>query len=555
MRTISTKFEDWCLPSPVVWLVVWAAYCVVAPLLSWGDETNALSKMLHGPFEPTIQSLEQHQTPDWFRDAKFGIYTHWGPVAVGTAQQAPGQSDCWYGRYMYIPGLAGPQAPGHIPSRTTFEDHRKHFGDPATNGFKDLIPLFKAEHFNAEAWADLFEQSGAKFAGPVVIHHDNFAMWDSQVTRWNAVKMGPKRDITGELERAIHKRGMKFVAAMHHAMTWCFYEPAFAYDARDPQYSDLYGDPHPLANQDLSLDWCQVQWTPPSERFVREWLAKCDELVDKYKVDLLWHDAAMDHIPEPVRLGMEAHFYNRAAEQRREVVLTYKGNDLPKGTAVIDFERSAATSILPMPWLTDTSVGHNFWFYDSGDANCFTTGELVRMLIDIVSKNGCLLLNVAPGPDGTISQKQSDTLLDIGRWLKQNGEAIYGTRPWKIFGEGPNLNGGSGDSAAQTLKYSPQDIRFTSKGDAVYALVLAMPQGALKITSLGKGAKLADKPVARVELVGSDQKLAWTQEADALVVQVPNALPREHALVIRVDFGAPGQRGSSLSSPNSEDSR
>jgi alpha-L-fucosidase/predicted GH43/DUF377 family glycosyl hydrolase len=506
--------------SSVALLIGCAAVCVIGAQPAGGAETNTQPKIAKGPFEPAVASLTQHQTPEWFRDTKFGIYTHWGPVAVGTARQPAGQSDTWYGRYMYIPGLSGPQYHGGIPSRTTFEDHRKNFGDQAKFGFKDIIPLFKAERFNADEWADLFVKSGAKFAGTVVIHHDNFAMWDSQVTRWNAVKMGPKRDLTGELERAIHKRKMKFVAAMHHAMTWYYYEPAFAYDAKDPQYSDLYGEPHPPADKDLSKDWTEVEWAPPSERFVREWLAKCVELVDKYKVDLLWHDAAMEHIPEPVRLSMAAHFYNRAAEGKREVVLTYKGGELPQGTAVLDFERGGADNILPMPWLSDTSVGRNFWYYDAGDAGSFSITELVQILVDIVSKNGCLLLNVGPHPDGTISQKQKDTLLGIGRWLKENGEAIYGTRPWKVFGEGAN-----------------PAIRFTSRGDTLYALVLAVPQGAVKIASLGKASKLADKPVAHVKLLGSKEELDWVQENDALVVNVPKNLPCEHAVAFRIDFG------------------
>jgi alpha-L-fucosidase len=483
-----------------------------------GDETNTMPAIAKGPFEPTIASLTKHQTPDWFRDAKFGIYTHWGPVAVATERQAAGQSDCWYGRYMYIPGLSGPQYHGSIPARTTFDDHRRNFGDQSTFGFKDIIPLFKAERFNADEWADLFEKSGAKFAGTVVIHHDNFAMWDSQVTRWNAVKMGPKRDLTGELEQAIHRRGLKFVASMHHAMSWFFYEPAYAYDAKDPQYSDLYCEPHSSANKDYSKDWCQVQWTPPSERFVREWLAKCDELVDKYKVDLLWHDAGMDHIPQPARLSMAAHFYNRAAEQKREVVLTYKGEDMPKGTANLDFERSGAHDILQRPWLSDTSVGKDFWYYDAGDANSFSTAELVRILVDIVSKNGCLLLNVGPHPDGTISQKQKDTLLGIGQWLKVNGEAIYGTRPWKVSGEGSN-----------------PAIRFTEKGETLYAIVLGVPQVEVKISSLGKSSELSDKKVVNVKLLGLNNELGWRQENDALIVNIPKGLSGEHALAFRID--------------------
>lgn len=486
-----------------------------------------------GPYEPTVQSLSAYEAPEWFRDAKFGIYTHWGPVAVATAKMPAGQSDCWYGRYMYCPGLSGPLPPGGIPGRSTFEFHRKTFGDQSEFGFKDIIPLFKAERFNADEWADLFARSGARFAGAVVIHHDNFAMWDSDVTRWNAADMGPMRDLTGELEKAIHARGMKFVAAMHHAMTWFFYEQAYKYDGRDPQYADLYCEPHAEASPDLTKDWCQVEWTPVSERFVREWLDKCIEIVDKYNIDLLWHDAAMDKLPEQARLEMAAHFYNRSWERGIEPVLTYKGQDLPAGIATLDFERHAATEVLAAPWLTDTSVGRNFWYYDAGDADSFTIAELVRMLVEIVSKNGCLLLNVGPHPDGTISQKQKDTLLGIGQWLDVNSEAIYDTRPWKVFGEGPNMEGGGSDTAAHDA-YSQQDIRFTARVGALYAITLAAPKDEVRVTSLGAAAGYANADVRSVQMVGSGAELQWRQEDDALVIEIPVDLPCDHAVAFRI---------------------
>lgn len=199
----------------------------------------------------------------------------------------------------------------------------------------------------------------------------------------------------------------------------------------------------------------------------------------------------------------------------------YKGDEMPKEAAVMDFERSRPEGILPMPWLSDTSVGRNFWYYDAGDADAFSTAELVQILVDIVSKNGCLLLNVGPHPDGTISEKQRETLLGIGQWLKENGEAIYGMRPRKVYGE----------------EASPA-IRFTSNGDILYAIVLGVPQGAVTVASLGRASKWIDKPVARVRLMGSEQRLGWTQESDALVVRVPpNGLRREHAVVFRIDFG------------------
>jgi alpha-L-fucosidase len=340
----------------------------------------------HVPFEPTVESLRKYTCPDWFRDAKFGVYTHWGPISVATAQMPPGEADTWYGRNMYR------------KQHPTFEFHKQTFGDQAEFGFKDLIPLFKAERFDADEWADLFVKSGARFAGPVAIHHDNFAMWDSRVTRWNSVGMGPGRDFVGELEKAIHARGLKFLAAMHHAMTWFFYEAAFQYDAGQPGYSDLYTEPHPPADPTFDTEWFETEWTPPSAAFGQRWLDLCCELTDMYSPDLLWHDAALNKLPEPTLLAMTAHYYNGAAKQGKEVVMTYKLDELPAGTAVLDYERGAAGDIIPSPWLTDTSVGRDFWYCDAGEANRFSVEELIHMLIDIVSKNGCLLLNVGPIP-------------------------------------------------------------------------------------------------------------------------------------------------------------
>ena len=492
-------------------------------------------ELAKGPFIPTVHSLTNYIVPDWFRDAKFGVYTHWGPVSAATAKLPAGESDDWYGRYMYCPGLHRSLPSNRIRARRTFELHRDTFGDQTEFGFKDIIPFFKAEKFDAAAWADLFEKSGAKFAGSVVIHHDNFAMWNSSLTRWNAMNMGPGRDIISELEQAIHARGMKFVAAMHHAMTWYYYEQAYVYDARDAQYADLYCEPHPPADPDLSKDWHQVEWTPPSTRFVKDWLEKCQELVDKHEVDLLWHDAALDKLPESVRLAMAAHFYNRSIERGQEPVLTYKGLDLPAGTAVLDFERHAADSILQEPWLTDTSVGHQFWFYDSGDKDMYSIAELVRMLVEIVCKNGCLLLNVGPHPDGSISKKQTDILLGIGKWLKVNGEAIYGSRPWKIHGEGPHLNGGGSDNSAQTF-YTQEDIRFTQKDDMLYAFVLGVPERDITINSLGRESVLLKTSIHKVSLLGSEQPVTWTQRDNTLVIRIPERLPNEYTLVFQISL-------------------
>lgn len=274
------------------------------------------------PYEPTWESLQKHEDPEWFRDAKFGIYTHWGPITAAT-DGAPADME-WYGRQLYD------------PKHKAFQYHREKFGDQKTVGYKDVIPRFTAERFDPEAWADLFARAGARFAGPVAVHHDNFAMWDSAVTRWNSRAMGPKRDITGELAKAIRAKGLKFLTTFHHGFAWRYFEPAYAYDAADPKDADLYGEPH-------------APKAPPSPRFLDTWLAMVNEVLRKYEPDLIW----------------------------------------------FDFERGREDRLTDYPWLTDTAVGP--WFHHE----CLpfkTVDDLVDVLVDIVSKNGCMLLNVGPRP-------------------------------------------------------------------------------------------------------------------------------------------------------------
>ncbi len=453
-----------------------------------------------GPYQPAWDSLKAHRDPEWFRDAKFGIYTHWGPITVAT-EAAPAAME-WYGQQLYL------------PKHAAFPYHRQRFGDQHKAGYKDVIPHFTAEKFDAEAWAELFARSGAKFAGPVAIHHDNYALWDSAVTRWNSKAIGPKCDITGELEKAIRKRGMKFITTFHHGFAWRYFEPSYEYDAKDPQYSDLYGEPH-------------EKDAPPSDKFLKNWLALVDEVLAKYRPDLIWFDFELGRvIPQPYQQLMFAHLYNWAAAQKREIGVAHKHREIHEHTGLLDFERGREDRLTEYPWLTDTALGP--WFHH--DVLPYrTVNELVDILVDIVSKNGCLLLNVGPRADGTIPQAGQEMLLAMGRWLKVNGEAIYGTRPWKVYGEGPTRNAGGGFSERKDQPFTAEDIRFTKKGDSLYAIALDWPaNGTLIVKSLG-GLK-----VKSVSLIGHEGKLEWSQTPAGLSVKLPAERPCEHAFALKI---------------------
>lgn len=460
-----------------------------------------------GPFQPDWESLKAHPVPEWFRDAKFGIYTHWGPVTAG-CEEAPSGME-WYGRQMYD------------EKHPAFKYHQQKFGDQKTVGYKDVIPHFRAEKFDAEAWADLFARAGARFAGPVAVHHDNFAMWDSAVTRWNSMAMGPKRDITGELQKAIRAKGLKFITTFHHGFAWRYYEPAYKFDAADPQFSDLYGEPH-------------APGAPPSPKYLDKWLAMVDEAVGKYRPDLIWFDFELGTlIPDEYRRQMFAHYYNWAARDGREVGVAHKHREIHQYTGILDFERGREDRLTEYPWLTDTSIGP--WFHHNA-IGYRPVDQLVDVLVDIVSKNGCMLLNVGPQADGRIPDKAQAILLAIGGWLKVNGEAIYGTRPWAVYGEGPTRGGKRGGfSEGKDRPFTARDIRFTTKGGVLYAIALAWPEdGQLLLKSLAPPADPPAGKIARVELLGAKGDLKWARGPEGLAVTLPAEKPCDYAVALRI---------------------
>lgn len=462
------------------------------------------------PFEPNWDSLQRYECPEWFRDAKFGIYAHWGPYAV------PAYHSEWYSHTMY------------------FNDRKRQeevYGPLKGFGYKDFVPDFNGDKFDADAWAELYKRAGAKFAGPVAEHADGFSMWDSRLTEWDAMEKGPKRDVVAELEKAIRTRGMKFVATFHHQWLWGWY-PTYdeTTDAADPAYSGLYGPKVPKG-----------QFTDSAMRdepFCQLWQDKVDEVVDKYRPDMIWFDTRMHLIHEPYRLRMAAHFYNSGLRDDRDVILTYKNEDMRKGTATFNMERSRMQDINPDPWQTDTSIASNSWGYVEG-LKYYSTQRLLQDLVDIVSKNGCVLLNIAPRADGSIPQEQVDRLLAMGDWLRVNGEAIYGTRPWKTFGEGPAIIPEGHLADLKFKGFCSEDVRFTQSkdGKALYVFCLDRPpSGRISVKSLGTDAGLLDRAPIRVTMPGSDAAIQWSRDAGALTFVFPDKLPCEHVHVFKIQL-------------------
>lgn len=453
---------------------------------------------------------KQHKTPEWFLNAKFGIYFHWGPYSV------PAHETEWYSIWMY--------KEGH-PIR---KYHEETYGKLDKFGYKDFIPQFTGEHFDAKEWASLFKKAGAQFAGPVTEHADGFAMWDSKITPWNAAKMGPKKDIVGEMSKAIKSEGMKFIATFHHQWKYAWY-PTWdnATDASNASLAKLYGPKVPKG----TFVMANTPTAPlPDKAFNKEWLDKIIEVVDNYSPDLVYFDNKMDIIDEQTRLDFLKYYYKQAEQKNQDVVVTYKFYDLPVGSAVLDLERSRMSEKMSFPWLTDDSIDWDSWSHTSVP-NYKSTNRLIDFLVDVVSKNGGVLLNITPTAQGVIPDDVRERLLEMGEWLNVNGEAIYDTRPWQVYGQGPAKVIEGHLSENKNADNTAQDIRYTINDKSLYATVLDWP---IEDTLLRDVTKSNFK-VEKISLLGSDEKIIWQQTDKGLLIKAPKQKQGSHAFVFKLN--------------------
>jgi alpha-L-fucosidase len=504
------------------------------PAMPWNRQTpdQARPAIATGPFAGTRESLASYRVPQWFRDAKFGIWAHWGP------QSAPEYGD-WYARNMYM------------EDSDQYKYHLQMYGPPSKFGFKDVIPTWKAEHFDPQALMKRYKRAGAKYFMSMGVHHDNFDLWNSHHTRWNAVNMGPKTDVVGRFRDAARNEGLKFGVSDHLWISYKWFATSHGhdkkgalagvpYDGVDPANADLY---HDITDIPEKLTWDEVGIP---EAWKRQWFLRIKDLVDQYEPDLLYSDG---HIPfESWGLNLVAHHYNLNARRnggRVEAVYTSKRReDSATGTCVFDVERGVVESIWPEPWQTDTCVGH--WHYDKR-AQYKTPKTVIDMLVDIVSRNGNLMLNFPLRSNGMLDGDEDKILDAITAWMDVNSEAIYATRPWKVYGVnvGPVLASGANASAAADSKFNERsrkdltanDLRFTTKDQTLYVFVMGWPAGPLTIPVLaarGPSQIAPIAPITQVELLGSREKISFTHDQQGLTLQPPAARPCDHAVVFKL---------------------
>ena len=532
-----------------------------------------------GPFKATWESLVQgYQCPEWFRDAKFGIWAHW------SAQCVPEHGD-WYAREMYIQGS------------DDYAFQVEHYGHPSKFGFMELDHLWTATNWDPEKLMQLYVQAGAKYFVALANHHDNFDAYDSKYQPWNSVNVGPKKDIVGIWAKIARAHGLRFGVSNHSSHAWHWFQPAYGHDIEGPLAGVPY-DAAKLTKADGKGKWwegldpqdlyCGLRipmadnlktakeaepwhWEhdghwyesiPPNDNgYTEKWFLRCHDLVDKYQPDLLYFDDT--ELPfEQTGLDIAAHFYNANAARnggKTQAVLNSKGLQPAHAPAMVpDIERGVAEGIRPAPWQTDTCIGS--WHYDRrifNEHKYKTVGQVVRMLADIVSKNGNLLLSVPVRGDGTIDEDEVAFLQGMAKWMDVNGEAIFGTRPWVIYGEGPSVTetaesgqfGGARD--VRSKPYTAEDVRFTTKGDALYAILLDWPadRTALvkSLATKAPSGPAAGAPAAKAEaaakegrkvtdvsLLGYSGKLKWTQDETGLRIQLPADPPSEHAMALKI---------------------
>ena len=499
-----------------------------------------------GPFQPSWESLTKYKCPEWFRDAKFGIWAHW------TAQCVPEQGD-WYARQMYMQG------------NPDYNFQVEHYGHPSKVGFKDIDRIWHAENWDPARLIALYKKAGAKYFVSLANHHDNFDCFDSTHQPWNSVAMGPKKDIVGTWEKEARKAGLRFGVTSHASHAWTWYEVAQGsdktgplagvpydgtltkadgkgtwWDGLDPQ--DLYAQNH-KPGRDLNWNWDPSYGGElPDKAYCEKFYNRTIEVIDKYKPDLLYFDDTILPLYQTSDVGLRiaSHFYNSGAERHGGVVdgvLNGKGLDsMQRAAVVMDFERGRSADIVPQPWQTDTCIGD--WHYRRSlylNHQYKTPNQVVKMLVDIVSKNGNLLLNIPVRGDGTIDPDEEAFLHSMAAWMDVNSESIFKTRPWKISGEGPIKIRGGGFSEGGEDRLTAADFRFTTKGNTLYAAAMAWPaDGTYVVRTLASTAPGLVGKIKNVEMLGAKSHLMWKQDETGLVVTVPDQQPCDHAWVLKI---------------------
>lgn len=475
-----------------------------------------------GPYKAEWGSLAHHRIPKWFTQGKFGIFIHWGVYSV------PAFDNEWYPRAMYT------------PCTRAYEYHIQHYGSQKDFGYKDFIPMFKAENFSADEWASLFLKAGAKYVVPVAEHHDGFAMYQTNLNRWNAANMGPCRNVIGELKEAFETNGLVFCASSHRAEHYFFMNMGrtFDCDVNEPAYEDFYGPAfyHPdFAADTVHKTTFSAFSQAPAEEWMEDWLIRTCELVDKYQPQILYFDWWIhNHAFKPYLKKFAAYYYNRAEEWGKEVTICYKHEAFPYTVATFDVERGALTGISPLPWQTDTAIGKKSWGY-TADNEFKGERQIICDLIDIVSKNGNLLLNIGPKADGTITEEEKKVLLSLGKWLEINGEGIYGTTFWKQFGEG-EVNAADGSFQDNDEKaFTSEDFRFTYKDGNLYAFQMRPSRNGAMIRSLYRKNGY-DFLISNVSMLGNEQSLSYTRSEEGLLIRYP--FPQEDLPVcFKIEIG------------------
>ena len=443
-----------------------------------------------------ILSSTNHNTPEWLRDAKFGIYTHWGIYSVhGTVPNTT-----WYSHFLYD------------GREREVEHHIKTYGELQKFGYTDFIPMFTGEKFDADEWAECFKNAGAKFAGPVGEHHDGFSMWKTDLNKFNSFNMGPKRDVVAELEKAIRGHDMRFMVALHHAENYWFLSRVKGTDSMKPEFETIFSK--------VGI------WS--KEKFAKFWLDKTIEVIDKFSPDMLWFDFGLKEIPDIYKQKILKYYYNKG-----DVALTYKNRDLMVGSGTIDLELGRYNDVQHNNWITDTTIdAGEAWGY-MNNAKYKTPISLIHYLIDNVAKNGMLLLNVGPKADGTLPEEAKHILYKMGKWLKLNGEAIYGTTPWYASIEGPTkMEKNGGFTESEELNYTTEDIRYTAKDNYIYATILARPKNEVTLKSVSF--YLLETEIECIELLGIDKKLNFKVCGEKIKVEIPYTNNLEYAFVLKI---------------------